>query len=100
VEPAREAAWVLRAVILLQPFPDGNHRVGVLAAEVMIERRGLRLRPSPDAGAAFQKEVPSRRRRLLGGFQDAPLSTLADWDDEVMACCEEFIKAGLRERLS
>ena len=85
------AAWILRAIVLVQPFPDGNHRTGLLAAELLLGRDGIRFRPSPDAAAEFQRKVSSERFARLRGYDDAPLSVLVEWNDQVMACCLDFI---------
>jgi len=94
LNPSRTAAWLLRAIILVQPFPDGHHRTALMAAEVVLGRAGIRFRPGPDEAAAFQKEVTARRYRLLGGYDDAPLAILGSWEDEAMECCERFVGGG------
>ena len=94
-EPIRQAAWIMRAIILLQPFADGNHRTALISSELVLDRVGIRFRPTADQAQAFQKEVSHSRYVLLGGFEDAPLSVLEDWDDEVMRCCEDFIGEAL-----
>ena len=87
------AAWILRAVILTQPFPDGNHRAGIGAAELVLQDGGKVLRIDLESGAEFQRDVSAARRERLGGYDDAPLSSLTDWDDKVMACCVAFVRA-------
>lgn len=94
-EPIRQAAWIMRAIILLQPFADGNHRTALIASELVLERAHIRFLPTADHAQAFQEEVSHRRYVLLGGFEDAPLRVLEKGDDEVMQCCEDFIRKAL-----
>jgi len=84
-------------MILVQPFPDGNHRTGLLAAQLMMERASFVIAFDEDAAAAFQRKVSGLRRARLGGFEDAPLLVLDSWDDEIHAWCERFLRrsAGL-----
>jgi len=96
-DAVRQAAWLLRAMILVQPFPDGNHRTGVLAADLLLQKAGITFRGPPDDGIAFQREVTARRYRLLKGYDDAPLIVLDHWDDEVMECCERFVRGGVNQ---
>lgn len=92
-----QAAWIMRTLILLQPFPDGNHRTAMLAAGWILKRSGFRFRPSPDDAAAFQETVSGARFKRLGGYDDAPLSVVGDWHDEVFDCCLKFIEGSLSQ---
>ena len=90
-----QAAWLLRAIILVQPFPDANHRTGVAAAEVLLRRAGLPFKPTTEAAGRFQRKVAAARYQLLGGYDDAPLSILNQWDDAVMTACQGFVSESL-----
>lgn len=87
-----QAAWLLRAIILVQPFPDGNHRTALAAARMILERDGHTFAPSVEDAEAFQRAISSARYRLLGGYDDAPLSILGSWDDAVMETCRRFVR--------
>lgn len=95
--PAREfAAWLIRAIVLIQPFADANHRTAVTAvtaAELSLRREGLRFAPTPSQAKTFHRDVSNARRSLLGGYDDAPLRVLEKRDDEVMRVCREFVNA-------
>src|SRR6267378_6693880 len=91
--PARRAAWLLRAVILIQPFPDGKHRTALLAAELLLQRSGIRFDPGVEEASRFQREISSARYRLLGGYDDAPLSVLDRPEDLVLEMCQKFVEA-------
>lgn len=53
------AATYLRAIFLMDLFPDGNFRMGLLAAELFLNENGLRL----EYAAAHAQEL---RTRLVG----------------------------------
>jgi prophage maintenance system killer protein len=91
--PREAAAWLIRAIVLIQPFPDGNHRTAVTAAELVLRRRGVAFAPTPEQARTFHREVSNARRSALGGYDDAPLSALVHWDDEVMRVCRGFVGA-------
>jgi len=91
--PTLTAAWLLRAIILVQPFPDGNHRTALLAAELLLQRSGIRFDPSVEDASSFQREISSARYRLLGGYDDAPLSVLDRPEDPVLELCQKFVEA-------
>jgi len=95
--PTDQAAWLLRALVLVQPFPDANHRTGVAAAELILRRRGLRFRPSVERAATFQRVVTSARYKLLGGYDDAPLTVLSHYADPVYDACRTFIAGSSAE---
>lgn len=90
--PEEAAAWLIRALILLQPFPDANHRTALAAAELLLGRAGRKFQPTVDSSREFQRHVSGARYRLLSGFDDAPLTVLDAVDDEVMALCREFVR--------
>ena len=91
--PEESAAWIVRAIVLVQPFPDGNHRAAIGAAELVLRDAKIRFTVGLTDGAAFQREVSAARRERLQGYDDAPLAVLAPWDDSVMACCVAFVRA-------
>lgn len=90
--PPREyAAWLIRAIVLVQPFPDANHRTAVTAAELALRRESVRFAPALEQARAFHRDVSNARRSVLGGYGDAPLTVLENWDDEVMWVCRAFV---------
>lgn len=90
--PTQQAAWLLRAIILVQPFPDGNHRTALVAAELLLKRSGIRFEPSVEAASKFQRDISGARFRLLGGYDDAPLSILERGGDPVLELCASFVE--------
>jgi hypothetical protein len=95
MSPVDQDAWLLRAIILVQPFPDANHRTAVLAAEFFLKGTGVRFEPSVDAAKEFQRRVTAAPFKILGGYDDAPLAVLVFWHDDVMEICRSFVRAWL-----
>ena len=91
-EPVHQAAWLMRAIILVQPFPDANHRTALLSAELLLERSGVRFDPTTRDAERFQREVSGARYRLLGGYDDAPLSVLDNPEDPVFELCRGIVE--------
>ena len=98
-EVVDQAAWLLRAIILVQPFPDANHRTAMAAATLLIEREGMGFDPPVHEAEEFQRAVSSARFQLLGGYDDAPLAVLDSADDPVLSICRVFVERHLTKRL-
>lgn len=96
--PLDQASWIPRALILVQPFADANHRTGIAAVELILRRAGVRFPLTVESAKAFQRAVSGARFRVLGGYDDAALSVLGQPEDEVAAICRAFVEESSAKR--
>jgi hypothetical protein len=95
--PVEQAAWLLRAFALVQPFPDRNQLTGLVAAQLLLGRHDITFRPGAEEAARFQDAVGEMRFVRFGGYDDPGLSVLGDWEDELMQYCRGFIQETLEK---
>ena len=57
------AAYYLKNIILLQAFPDGNHRTALYAVELFLEINGYKFDYSAEEAYEFRRELYNRRLR-------------------------------------
>ena len=85
------AAYYLKNIILLQAFPDANHRTALIATERFLEKNGYSLDYEAVDAYLFQKELYTRRLQEYGTYEERPVSVLKADDDQVFSLCLKFI---------
>jgi len=86
------AAYYLKNIILLQAFPDANHRTALTATERFLEKNGYNFDYTAIEANQFQKKVYDSRLHQYGTYEERPISVLKEADNEVYLLCIEFIK--------
>lgn len=87
------AAYYLKNIILLQAFPDGNHRTALYAVELFLKKNGYGFNYTPEEAYEFRKELYSRRLREYKTYEERPVSILKEKDNQVFSLCFEFVEA-------
>jgi prophage maintenance system killer protein len=90
------AAYYLKNIILLQAFPDANHRTALTATERFLEKNGYSFDYTAVEAYQFRKELYTRRLREYGTYEERPVAVLKEPDNQVFLLCLEFVKAHLR----
>lgn len=90
------ATFYLKNIIVLQAFPDGNHRTALYAAELFLVMNGHSFDYTPDEAYIFRKELYARRLREYKTYEERPTSVLKEKDNQVSELCLEFIRAHIR----
>ena len=90
------AAYYLKNIILLQAFPDANHRTALTATERFLEKNGHSIDYMAVEAYQFRKELYTRRLRAYGTYEERPVTILKEPDNQVFLLCLEFIKAHIR----
>lgn len=70
------ASYYLKNIILLQAFPDANHRTALAAVEVFLNKNEIDLDYTPEEAYLFQKEYYGSRLRIYGTYEEMPVSIL------------------------
>ncbi|MDO8724980.1 MAG: type II toxin-antitoxin system death-on-curing family toxin [Candidatus Methanoperedens sp.] len=87
------AAYYLKNIILLQAFPDGNHRTALYAVELFLEINGYKFDYSAEEAYEFRRELYNRRLRVYKTYEERPIGVLKEDDNQVFYFCLEFIKS-------
>ncbi len=94
------AAYYLKNVILLQAFPDANHRTALTAIEMFLEINGRNLDYTPVEAFDFRKELYNSRLMVYKTYEEMSTRVLKEDDNmaenSVFALCLKFIKAHIR----
>ena len=90
------AAYYFKNIIVLQAFPDANHRTALTATEMFLEKNGYIFDYEAVDAFQFRKELYDRRLHEYGTYEERPISVLEEGDNEVFSLCLEFIKAHIR----
>lgn len=90
------AAYYLKNIILLQAFPDANHRTALTATERFLEKNGYNFDYTVAEAYQFRKELYTRRLREYGTYEERSVSVLREADNQVFSLCLEFVRAHIR----
>ncbi len=90
------AAYYLKNIILLQAFPDANHRTALTATERFLEKNGYTFDYKAVEAYQFRKELYTRRFREYGTYEERYVSVLKEADKQVFSLCLEFVRAHIR----
>lgn len=89
------ATYYLKNIILLQPFPDGNHRTALASVEFFLNKNGYVLSYNADEALEFQKEAYRVRLKTYGNYDQHNISILKTPEDDFTRLCRYFIKIRL-----
>jgi prophage maintenance system killer protein len=92
------ATYYLKNIILLQPFPDGNHRTALAAVEFFLNINDYELSYSAEEALDFQKEPYRVRFKTYGNYDQHDTSILKTNEDGFSKLCRGFIKKRLTKR--
>ena len=90
------ASYYLKNIILLQAFPDANHRTALTATERFLEKNGYRFDYKAAEAYLFRKELYNRRLQEYGTYEEKPISVLKEPNNQVFSLCLEFISAHIK----
>ncbi len=94
--PARSsidiAAYYLKNITLLQPFPNGNHRTALIAAEIFLERKGYRFDYTEEEANQLRNQMSDLQFKLYGTYEELPEAVTEEPDNELFRLCRDFIK--------
>ncbi len=90
--PIDVAAYYLKNLPLLQPFPDGNHRTALIAVEIFLERKGYRFDYTEEEANQLRNQMLSLQFKLYGTYEELPEAVTEEPDNELFRLCRDFIK--------
>jgi death-on-curing family protein len=89
--------FYLKNIILLQPFPDGNHRTALASVEFFLNKNGYGFSYTAEEALEFQKKAYRVRLETYGNYDQHDISILTKPDDNFTKLCRDFIEKGLTE---
>ncbi len=90
--PIDVAAYYLKTLPLLQPFPNGNHRTALIATEIFLKRKGYRFDYTEDEADQLRNQMLSLQFKIYGTYEELPEAVTAEPDNELFRLCRDFIK--------
>jgi prophage maintenance system killer protein len=90
------AAYYLKNIILLQAFPDANHRTALTATERFLEKNGYSFDYTAVEAYQLRKELYVRRLREYGTYEERHTSVLKEADNQVFSLCLGFVRAHIK----
>ncbi len=92
------ATYYLKNIILLQPFPDGNHRTALAYVELFLEKNGYDFHYSVEDAVKLQKDAYNVRLKVYGHYDQHDISITTQPEDDFTILCKSFLSNRLTKR--
>jgi prophage maintenance system killer protein len=86
------ATYYFKNLILLQPFPNANHRTALLAAEYFLQLNGKNLKYTKDEITSFHQTSFSIQFRIYKTYEQLEIKVLTEKENEFLQFCKKFIE--------
>jgi|GEM_PF-1779948 len=86
------AAYYLKNIILLQAFPDANHRTALTAVKIFLEMNGYDFSHTDEEALSFQDACYDARLSVYGNCNEASVSVLKENKNGLFLLCLGFIQ--------
>lgn len=91
------ATYYLKNIILLQAFPNGNHRTAILSVAFFLKMNGKLLRHPLDEYLEFHKNSFRIQSKIYGSLEARGTTILKEEPNEFHYYCRKFIEEHLSE---
>jgi prophage maintenance system killer protein len=86
------ATYYFKNIILLQPFPNANHRTALLAAEYFLQLNGRNLEYTKDEITSFHQTSFSIQFRIYKTYEQLGIEVLTEDENEFYQYCKKFLE--------
>lgn len=86
------AAYYLKNIILLQVFPDANHRTALTAVKIFLEMNGCDFSHTDEEALSFQEACYDTRLSVYGTCNETSVSVLKENSNGLFSLCLRFIR--------
>jgi len=86
------ATYYLKNIILLQPFPNANHRTALLSAEYFLEINGEKLEYSKDEITEFHQNLFSIQFKMYKTYEELGIEVLTEEKNDFYSYCRKFLE--------
>jgi death-on-curing family protein len=86
------ATYYFKNIILLQPFPNANHRTALLSAEYFLEINGKTLEYSKDEITNFHQDSFKVQYKIYKTYEELGIKVLTEEQNEFYYYCKKFLE--------
>jgi len=91
MDPIERSIHILKYLILLQPFPDGNHRTALATIKYLLRKNAMEIVIEPDEAERFQRSFYTLRFKVHRTYEALGVKTMMEKEDELTGLCRDFI---------
>ena len=89
------ATYYFKNLILLQPFPNANHRTALLCAEYFLQLNGKKLEYLTEEITEFHQKSFSVQFKIYKTYEEMDVRILTEEKNEFYNYCRKFIEVHL-----
>ena len=86
------ASYYLKSIILLQPFPNANHRTAILTVEYFLQINGNKLEYSKDDITSFHQNSFKVQFKIYKTYEELDVKILTEEKNDFYFYCRKFIE--------
>jgi len=92
------ATYYLKNLILLQPFPDANHRTAFEAVRYFPHKNNIEFRWDIDTIDEFHLTIYRLRFKIYGTYEELSVNVLKEPKNELYNYCKDYIETTMKNR--
>ena len=86
------ATYYFKNIILLQPFPNANHRTALLSAEYFLQINHKKIEYKVDDITQFHQNSFSIQFKIYKTYEEMDISVLTEEKNEFYNYCKKFLE--------
>ena len=86
------ATYYFKNIILLQPFPNANHRTALLCVEYFLQLNGKKIEYSTDDITQFHQKSFNVQFRIYNTYEEMDIKVITEEKNEFYFYCKKFIE--------
>lgn len=89
------ATYYMKNIIVLQCFPDGNHRTALESVRLFFYKNDINFRWNPEYVVKYQRNIYKLRYKMYETYEELPISVLDEPLDSLWIYCHNCIENNL-----
>ena len=89
------ATYYMKNIILLQSFPDANHRTALECVRLFYHKNNIDFKWNPEYVEKYQRKIYKLRYKIYHTYEELPTDILTEPRNELWNYCRDCIKDNL-----
>ena len=89
------ATYYMKNIILLQAFPDGNHRTSLECVRLFYHKNNIDFKWNPEYVEKYQRKIYRLRYKIYHTYEELSANVLTEPRNELWDYCRDCIKMNL-----
>ena len=92
------ATYYMKNIILLQCFPDANHRTALESVRLFFHKNYIPFEWNPEHVVKYQRDIYKLRYKIYNTYEELPVSVLYEPRNSLWFYCQNCIEDNLSQK--